>query len=101
MIGGHAEKESMMGGIMGFLRPAPMIDPFPANERTVSGWIWTNERSPLCLHCTADHVGVRPGRAETFVAHPGVRLGHRPGHREVQTNLEISSEIVIADASWL
>ena len=37
MIGGHAQKESIEGGIIILLSPPPMIDPFPA---------W---RPPLCL----------------------------------------------------
>ena len=37
MIGGHAQKESIVGGIIILLTPPPIIDPFPA---------W---RPPLCL----------------------------------------------------
>ena len=29
-IGGQAQKESIMGGIIIFMTPAPIIDPFPA-----------------------------------------------------------------------
>ena len=30
LIGGQAQKESIMGGIIILLTPAPLIDPFPA-----------------------------------------------------------------------
>ena len=56
-IGGHEQKQSIMGvGIIALLTPAPIIDPLPAkgalistNQSAVSRWIWTNERSLLCL----------------------------------------------------
>ena len=32
VIGGQAQKESIMGGIITLLTPAPIIDPFPARK---------------------------------------------------------------------
>ena len=60
MIGGQTQKESITGVIIILLTPAPILDPFPAiktqrslyvstNQSAVFRWIWTNERSPLCI----------------------------------------------------